>query len=162
MLPRSLSVHARRNFAVSLLGKTIVSNKISGLGYALRRGFEDSFCGLVQRQVHYCSVCCLGGVDFSRKMSDVHEAAAGAMANELYIFDLCLHFRAAYHVHDMCAPCRHKEGHQECTRNLNCQYCINWSDIEWSLYERSLQRKGKRRQKKLDKMQHKSLRKTPC
>ena len=53
MLPRSLSVHARRNFAVSLLGKTMVSNKISGLGYALRRGFEDSFCGLVQCQVHY-------------------------------------------------------------------------------------------------------------
>ena len=71
------------------------------------------------------------------------------MACELYTFDSCSRFHVAYDTHDMCAPCRHKEGHQECTRDSNCQYCINWSDIEWSLYERNLQRKGYRRQKKL-------------
>ena len=57
-------------------------------------------------------------------MSDVPEEAAGAMVRELYTFDLCLHFRAAYDTH-MCAPCTHKEEHQECTRDLNCRYCIN-------------------------------------
>ena len=57
-------------------------------------------------------------------MNDVPEEAAGAMVRELYTFDLCLHFRAAYDTH-MCAPCTHKEEHQECTRDLNCRYCIN-------------------------------------
>ena len=83
------------------------------------------------------------------------------MACELYTFDSCSRFHVAYDTHDMCAPCRHKEGHQECTRDLNCQNCTNWSDIEWSLYERNLQQKGYRRQKKLDKMQLQSLWKTP-
>ena len=138
-----------------------MSNTISGLGYTLRRGFEDSFFGLVQRRVHYRSVYCLGWVDLSRKMSDIAEAGTGAMACELYTFDSCSRFHVAYDTHDMCAPCRHKEGHQECTRDSNCQYCINWSDIEWSLFERNLQRKGYRRQKKLDKTQLQSLWKTP-
>ena len=83
------------------------------------------------------------------------------MAHELYTFDSCLHFRVAYGTYDMHVPCRHKEGHQECARDSNCQYCINWSDIKWSVYDRNLQRKGKRRQKKLDKMQRQSLQKTP-
>ena len=76
-------------------------------------------------------------------------------------FDLCSHFRIAYHTHYMCAPCRHNEGHQEYNRDLNFQYCINWSGIEWSLHESNLQQKGKKRQKKLDKMQRQSLQKTP-
>ena len=84
-------------------------------------------------------------------MSDIPEAGMGAMVCGLYTFDSCLRFHVAYDTHDMCAPCRHKEGHQECTRDSNCQYCINWSDIECSLYERNLQQKGKMRQKKLDK-----------
>ena len=83
------------------------------------------------------------------------------MACELYTFDLCSRFHVAYDTHDMCATCRHKEGHQECTRDLNCQYCTNWSDIEWSLYEHNLQQKGYRRQKKLDKTQLQFLWKTP-
>ena len=91
---------------------------------------------------------------------DISEAAVVVMARELYTFDSYWHFRAAYDTHDMCAPCRHKEGRQECTRVSNCQYFINWSDIEWSLYERNLQRTG-RRQRKLDQMQRHSLRKTP-
>ena len=149
---RSLSVSARRSFAISLLGKTKNSVKSDFWTwiYALRRGFEDAFFGLVQRRVQYHSVCCLGCADFSRKMSDNSEAAMGGMARELYVL-ICY----------MCAPCRHKEGHQECTRDLNFQYCINWSDIEWSLHESNLQQKGKKRQKKLDKMQRQSLQKTP-
>ena len=125
------------------------------------RGFENTFLGLVQRWVYYRSVCCLGCVDFSKKMSDIPEVSVRAMGWELCTFDSCSYFRAAFDTHDMCAPCRHKEGHQECTRESNCQCCINWSDIKWSLYECNLQQKEKRRQKKLDEMLHQFLWKTP-
>ena len=59
-------------------------------------------------------------------MSDVPEAATGAMAHEFYTFDSCSYFRAAYDNHTMCAPCRHQEGHQGSKRGSNYQYHINW------------------------------------
>ena len=86
-------------------------------------------------------------------MSDVPETAAGAMARGLSTFDTYLLFRVVYDSHDMYATCRHIEGRQECTRESNCLYCLNMSDIEWSLYGHNLQRKEKRKQMELDKVQ---------
>ena len=42
-------------------------------------------------------------------------------------------------------------------RDDNCQFCLGWTDIEWSLYKCNLQRKEKRKQKKFDKVQWESI-----
>ena len=54
--------------------------------------------------------------------------------------------------HTTCVPCV-----EVCTRDDNCHFCLGWSDIEWSLYERNLQKKENRKQKKLDKIQCESV-----
>ena len=140
-------------FAVSLLGKTKnIVNSICGLGYVVRWYSED--CFLVSAEPSAVSLSLLLELRwFGGKMSDVPETAPGAMARGLSTFDTYLLFRVVYDSHDMYATCRHIEGRQECTRESNCLYCLNMSDIEWSLYGHNLQRKEKRKQMELDKVQ---------
>ena len=59
----------------------------------------------------------------------------------------------SYASHDICATGKRKEGHLECSRDDNCRYWLGLTDTEWKLYGCNLQRKKKRKPRKIDKVQ---------